>query len=54
MLAALGPVPLVEVEAEGLPLSLVRAAEAETPRRGGPADAQRGDAIVAALREDAE
>jgi hypothetical protein len=30
LLAALAAVPLVEVEAEGLPLSLVRAAEAET------------------------
>jgi hypothetical protein len=30
VLAALGAVPLVEVEAEGLPLSLVRAAEAVT------------------------
>ena len=30
VLAALGTVPLVEVEAEGLPLSLVRAAEAVT------------------------
>lgn len=33
LLAALADVPLVEVEAEGLPLSLVRAAEAEL--RGG-------------------
>ncbi len=30
VLAALGDVPLIEVEAEGLPLSLVRAAEATT------------------------
>lgn len=30
VLAALGTVPLIEVEAEGLPLSLVRAAEAAT------------------------
>ena len=30
VLAALGAVPLIEVEAEGLPLSLVRAAEAAT------------------------
>ena len=42
VLAALGVVPLVEVEAEGLPLSLVRAAEAVTraaapPRAGGRA-----------------
>ena len=35
VLAALGHVPLVEVEAEGLPLSLVRAAEAETRRAAG-------------------
>ena len=38
VLAALGAVPLIEVEAEGLPLSLVRAAEAATrgarPRAG--------------------
>src|SRR3954451_22440080 len=34
VLAALGAVPLIEVEAEGLPLSLVRAAEAVT--RGAP------------------
>ena len=32
VLAALGHAPLVEVEAEGLPLALVRAAEAETRR----------------------
>lgn len=36
LLAALGHVPLVEVEAEGLPLSLVRAAEDEL-RRAAPA-----------------
>ena len=36
VLAALGNVPLVEVEAEGLPLSLVRAAEAVT-RAAAPA-----------------
>ena len=34
VLAALGDVPLIEVEAEGLPLSLVRAAEAVARRRG--------------------
>ena len=33
VLAALGAVPLIEVEAEGLPLSLVRAAEAVTRAR---------------------
>ena len=44
VLAALGGVPLIEVEAEGLPLSLVRAAEAvtrgaaEPPRREAPDD----------------
>lgn len=36
VLAALGNVPLVEVEAEGLPLSLVRAAEAELRSAAGP------------------
>jgi hypothetical protein len=45
LLAALAHVPLVEVEAEGLPLSLVRAAEAQTraaaPER--PADPTRAD-----------
>ena len=35
VLAALGDAPLVEVEAEGLPLSLVRAAEAELRRAAG-------------------
>ena len=35
VLAAIGHAPLVEVEAEGLPLSLVRAAEAETRRAAG-------------------
>jgi hypothetical protein len=38
VLAALGAAPLVEVEAEGLPLSLVRAAEA-TARAAAPAPA---------------
>jgi len=38
VLAAVGHAPLVEVEAEGLPLSLVRAAEAETRRAAGAAD----------------
>lgn len=38
VLSALGDVPLVEVEAEGLPLSLVRAAEHEV-RRAAPAAA---------------
>ena len=35
VLAAVGHAPLVELEAEGLPLSLVRAAEAETRRAAG-------------------
>jgi hypothetical protein len=38
VLAALGAIPLVEVEAEGLPLSLVRAAEA-TARAAAPVPA---------------
>ena len=37
VLAAIGHAPLVEVEAEGLPLSLVRAAEAVTRRAAGAA-----------------
>jgi hypothetical protein len=37
VLAALSAVPLIEVEAEGLPLSLVRAAEEETRRAGSGA-----------------
>ena len=36
VLAALGDVPLLEVEAEGLPLSLVRAAEAVTREAAAP------------------
>ena len=43
VLAALGTVPLVEVEAEGLPLSLVRAAEAVT-RAAAPVPAPTGPA----------
>ena len=38
VLAALGDVPLLEVEAEGLPLSLVRAAERELRQAAGPVD----------------
>jgi hypothetical protein len=63
VLAALGAVPLVEVEAEGLPLSLVRAAEAVTrdvvaPRPAPPAPDEGALAGVlflatAALREAA-
>lgn len=53
VLAALGSAPLVEVEAEGLPLSLVRAAEAETRRAvadPGPAGAGvRQDDLAGAL-----
>ncbi|MCZ2829239.1 hypothetical protein O2W14_10390 [Modestobacter sp. VKM Ac-2986] len=43
VLAAIGAVPLVEVEAEGLPLSLVRAAEAVT-RAAAPVPAPTGAA----------
>ena len=43
VLAAIGAVPLVEVEAEGLPLSLVRAAEAVT-RASAPVPAPTGPA----------
>jgi hypothetical protein len=47
VLAALGTVPLIEVEAEGLALSLVRAAEAVT-RGAAPAPAPAPDADLAA------
>jgi hypothetical protein len=47
VLAALGTVPLIEVEAEGLPLSLVRAAEAVT-RGAAAAPAPSPDPDVAA------
>jgi hypothetical protein len=47
VLAALGAVPLIEVEAEGLPLSLVRAAEAAT-RAAAPAAPPEADADLAA------
>ncbi|WP_324278060.1 hypothetical protein [Blastococcus brunescens] len=43
MLAALRDVPLIEVEAEGLPLSLVRAAEAVTRAATAPADQGSAD-----------
>ena len=43
VLAALGDVPLLEVEAEGLPLSLVRAAERELQRAAAPAEAPAPD-----------
>ena len=52
VLAALGAVPLVEVEAEGLPLSLVRAAEAVTRAAAppvAPARAGRPDELAGAL-----
>jgi hypothetical protein len=53
VLAALGALPLIEVEAEGLPLSLVRAAEAvtrgavEPPRRKAPDDELAGSLFLA-------
>jgi hypothetical protein len=49
-LAALGDVPLIEVEAEGLPLSLVRAAEAAT-RAAAPAvgEPDRDETLAGAL-----
>jgi hypothetical protein len=58
VLAALGDVPLIEVEAEGLPLSLVRAAEAATraavPDPGPvPDDALAGARFLAAAALDA-
>lgn len=52
VLSALGELPLLEVEAEGLPLSLVRAAEAETRRVAPAAAADRltpGDDLAGAL-----
>jgi hypothetical protein len=53
VLAALGATPLIEVEAEGLPLSLVRAAEAvtraaATPPPPGPADDELAGALFLA------
>jgi hypothetical protein len=45
VLAAVGHAPLVEVEAEGLPLSLVQAAEAEARRAAGAE-------VAAPLRDD--
>ncbi|WP_222195181.1 hypothetical protein [Modestobacter italicus] len=45
VLAALGSAPLVEVEAEGLPLSLVRAAEAVTRAAAPPAAPEPGPAV---------
>jgi hypothetical protein len=48
VLAALGSVPLIEVEAEGLPLSLVRAAETVARGAAGPARAPSSDDDLAA------
>ncbi|WP_299951634.1 hypothetical protein [uncultured Modestobacter sp.] len=45
VLAALGGAPLVEVEAEGLPLSLVRAAEAVTRAAAPPAVPETGPGV---------
>ena len=50
VLAALGDVPLIEVEAEGLPLSLVRAAEAATRDAAAPPSPDpTEDALAGAL-----
>jgi hypothetical protein len=50
VLAALGEVPLIAVEAEGLPLSLVRAAEAVTRAAvAAPEPAGYGDDLAASL-----
>jgi hypothetical protein len=43
VLAALGTTPLIEVEAEGLPLSLVRAAEAATRAAAPPPSSETTD-----------
>src|SRR5215217_5688722 len=43
VLAALGAMPLIEVEAEGLPLSLVRAAEAVARQAAAPAGPDPAD-----------
>lgn len=48
VLAALGSVPLIQVEAEGLPLSLVRAAEAVTRGAAEPARTAAPDGDLAA------
>jgi hypothetical protein len=47
VLAALGAVPLIEVEAEGLPLSLVRAAQAATQAAAAPSARPEPDADFA-------
>ena len=49
VLAALGAAPLIEVEAEGLPLSLVRAAEAATRAAVPPPPEPGDDALTGAL-----
>jgi hypothetical protein len=50
VMAALGATPLIEVEAEGLPLSLVRAAEAATRAAAVPPSPEPGDeALTGAL-----
>jgi hypothetical protein len=49
VLAALGGIPLIEVEAEGLPLSLVRAAEATARTAAAPPPAAADDDLVATL-----
>jgi hypothetical protein len=48
VLAALGDVPLIEVEAEGLPLSLVRAAEAVVRAATAPPEPAPADTDLAA------
>jgi hypothetical protein len=49
VLTALGSVPLIQVEAEGLPLSLVRAAEAVARGAGEPAPPFPDDDLAASL-----
>ena len=49
VVAALGATPLIEVEAEGLPLSLVRAAEAATRAAAPPPPEPGDDALTGAL-----
>jgi hypothetical protein len=49
VLAALGAVPLIEVEAEGLQLSLVRAAEAATRAAAAPPPAAPDDDLAGTL-----
>ena len=49
VLAALRDVPLIEVEAEGLPLSLVRAAESVARAAAPPGGRQRDDDLAGSL-----